>query len=651
MRRFPAILTFIVAFAASCTNRENANKFNDPIVRQIYDLIDRRATDSLILFADHPDARYRAEAALGFATVQDSAAAEVLGALALNDPSVDVRVNAAYALGQCKGLAPAKFLLSTLEKEKSDAVIREVLEALGKQVLATDMSEFLAYRPTTTPQAEGFVWGLYRIGIRGLADSTVAKKASHYLHLEHAFALRLGAAHFFARSRNLDIQPHASILRVAAASDPEPEVRMASVIALRRLNFDLVHDLLDSIVKTDPDSRVRVNAMRAASSGDYDVSRSTLQLGLLDSSLSVQIAASEQIRSAQSQEGFFNLDTLLIRPNNYRVRANLIAAYLKQVARDEALGRISLIKLDQFLNRTQSTYEKAAMISALSEVPLAYSQLVPHLQSETPILRTSAMGALAAINRHPLFREEWSKEFIPIYKNAVLGSDPFVCAIAASILQNPELGYKSLLPNYSFIKEALDKLVLPRDVEAVEPLKSALAYFEGGNAGEPATSPYNHPIDWNLVQQIPDNLEAQVLTSKGQIAIRLLVDESPGSVANFVALVERGYYNGLFFHRVVSNFVIQTGCYRGDGYGSEDYSIRSELGRRRYATGSVGMASAGKDTEGTQWFITHSPTPHLEGAYSIFAETVGGQEVVDRIEVGDQIIEVTFGKRRFSATQ
>jgi cyclophilin family peptidyl-prolyl cis-trans isomerase len=95
---------------------------------------------------------------------------------------------------------------------------------------------------------------------------------------------------------------------------------------------------------------------------------------------------------------------------------------------------------------------------------------------------------------------------------------------------------------------------------------------------------------------------------------------------------------------VVPNFVIQGGCNRGDGWGSEDYSIRSEFSMRRYTEGSVGMASAGKDTEGTQWFITHSPTPHLDGRYTIFAVVEEGMDVVHKIEVGDLIEKVELMK-------
>jgi cyclophilin family peptidyl-prolyl cis-trans isomerase len=90
----------------------------------------------------------------------------------------------------------------------------------------------------------------------------------------------------------------------------------------------------------------------------------------------------------------------------------------------------------------------------------------------------------------------------------------------------------------------------------------------------------------------------------------------------------------------VPNFVAQGGCHRGDGYGGEDYSIRSEFSYAKFKEGAVGMASAGKDTEGTQWFITHSPAPHLDGRYTVFAHVIKGMEIVHQLDVGDQILSV-----------
>ena len=226
------------------------------------------------------------------------------------------------------------------------------------------------------------------------------------------------------------------------------------------------------------------------------------------------------------------------------------------------------------------------------------------------------------------------------YKGAILDADLGVISIIASCLADSTLDYKSVITDYSFLQEAKKKLTLPRDNEALQPLDEALAYFEGRQKPTAPKNEFNHPINWDLVKSISKNQCVQIVTDKGEITLSLLVEEAPGSVANFVDLVNQKYFDGKFMHRVVPNFVIQTGCNRGDGFGSEAYSIRSEFSLRRYEEGSVGMASAGKDTEGTQWFITHSPTPHLDGGYTLFAKVESGMDAVHKIEVGDKILSV-----------
>jgi cyclophilin family peptidyl-prolyl cis-trans isomerase len=249
-----------------------------------------------------------------------------------------------------------------------------------------------------------------------------------------------------------------------------------------------------------------------------------------------------------------------------------------------------------------------------------------------------------AVNTNHSFNPSLTKQFAQIYIRAIATEDAAVIGIAAGALQDPKLGYKEVITDYSFLYEAKRKLSLPKDNEALQPLESAIAYFEGRKAADPVKNEFNHPIDWKLVKTIPKDQKVSIKTDKGEIVLRLFVEEAPGSVANFVQLINNKYFDSKNFHRVVPNFVIQGGCNRGDGWGSEDYSIRSEFTAPHYTEGSVGMASAGKDTEGTQWFITHSPTPHLDGRYSIFAVTESGMDVVHQIEVGDKIISVTLIK-------
>ncbi|HHB78518.1 MAG TPA: peptidylprolyl isomerase [Saprospiraceae bacterium] len=132
-------------------------------------------------------------------------------------------------------------------------------------------------------------------------------------------------------------------------------------------------------------------------------------------------------------------------------------------------------------------------------------------------------------------------------------------------------------------------------------------------------------------------------TSRGDIEIMLFAEDSPGTVANFIKEARRKYYNNKTFHRVVPAFVIQGGCPRGDGYGSLGYTLRSEFFPYNYDdAGFVGMASAGNHTEGVQFFITHTATPHLDGNYTIFGKVIKGMDVVHKVGVGDQILTVNF---------
>ena len=167
-------------------------------------------------------------------------------------------------------------------------------------------------------------------------------------------------------------------------------------------------------------------------------------------------------------------------------------------------------------------------------------------------------------------------------------------------------------------------------------------------APKPTPSPLataaQHPIDWAVVQTVPLGQQVRLRTSKGIILLELKPNEAPGAVASFVTLINQKFYDKLYFHRVVPNFVAQGGDPRGDGNGRAPYNLRSEFGDLRYEEGSVGLASAGKDTESCQFFITHTPTPHLDGRYPIFAQVVGGMDVVHKLEIGDQILGVELVK-------
>jgi len=147
------------------------------------------------------------------------------------------------------------------------------------------------------------------------------------------------------------------------------------------------------------------------------------------------------------------------------------------------------------------------------------------------------------------------------------------------------------------------------------------------------------------IARIGKKVTATVMTTKGSFTIEFLPEDAPLTVDNFVMLARRGYFNGQTVPRVVPNFVVQTGDPRGDQNGGPGYSIRCEINEAPYGRAAVGMALSGKDTGGSQWFVTHSPQPHLDGGYTVFGRVVSGMDVVDRIARGDTIRRVFVNER------
>jgi cyclophilin family peptidyl-prolyl cis-trans isomerase len=478
----------------------------------------------------------------------------------------------------------------------------------------------------------------YRLELQGHADTTLVKQVAQRLDTSENSECRLGASHFFARS-TMDINQALEALIQSARYDRSENVKMASALALRKIKDQKSLDALKAIALEDPDYRVRINAVRGLQTFSYEESRDVLIKTLDDENVNVGIASSEVIKPSLT---FKFKDEILLKARsikNWRVQANLFESVLSISDSKELSAEIR-----SFYNESPNQYQKAALLTALGQSPESYEFVRDQLlQSDVPVIKSTAASALVAINRHKNFPTDLKSPFANLYIQAVQTGDPAVIVITGA-LTDTALGYKALISDPGFLHAAKQKLSLPKDNEALQPLEAAIAYFESKPNPELVVNDFNHPIDWDLVKSIPKDQKAIIKTSKGDIILKLFVEEAPGSVANFIDLIEQNYFDSKFFHRVVPNFVIQAGCNRGDGWGSEDYSIRSEFTARRYTTGSVGMASAGKDTEGTQWFITHSPTPHLDGRYTIFAIVESGMEIVHEIEVGDQILDIELVK-------
>ncbi len=137
---------------------------------------------------------------------------------------------------------------------------------------------------------------------------------------------------------------------------------------------------------------------------------------------------------------------------------------------------------------------------------------------------------------------------------------------------------------------------------------------------------------------------ATIKTNKGDIQVELYDDKTPKTVANFTKLVEKGFYNGLKFHRVLDDFMVQTGCPKGTGTGGPGYQFEDEFDDdlKHDGPGVLSMANSGPNTNGSQFFITHVATPWLDGKHSVFGKVLDGMDVVNSIEQGDTMEEVVI---------
>jgi len=133
------------------------------------------------------------------------------------------------------------------------------------------------------------------------------------------------------------------------------------------------------------------------------------------------------------------------------------------------------------------------------------------------------------------------------------------------------------------------------------------------------------------------------LEKGGEIRMEFYPADAPKTVENFVTLAKKGFYNGLTFHRVVPDFVVQGGCPKGNGTGGPGYQIKAEFNKQKHLRGSVAMArSQDPDSAGSQFYICYGTTPHLDGQYTVFGHVVTGMELIDRIKQGDRMTSVAI---------
>lgn len=628
--------------------------WNDPELLRLSAFQDRQLSDSLYSYLNHSDPTYRYAAAMAFASIQEAAAFDSLLPL-LRDEIQPVRIAAAYALGQL-GLPMAEnALIASFERFDSTgqwhAFNGAVLEAIGKcgsRQSLQYLSNIQSYRPSDTLLLLGQAYGIYRFALRNevLPDGT-KQMVNFATQAGYADEIRLVGANYLMRAKDLNLTSYSQRFREALPRETNPEVRMALAIAVGKTKDAESKEALLAQFQMEPDYRVQCNILRALLNFPYLEVRDLVLAALDNPNYHVsRVAANFFIQQGTPEEAsqYWRKakDSL-----HWEVQLALYtAAYRHMPAYFTESKEYIGYELRQRFEKSDNPYEKAAALQALSEYGWNFRYAYRGgYTDESPVVRNAAVQAIAKACMVPDFRRFYGEGYRKVrleisgyLQEAILSGDPGMIAEASGILREPSLFFKTTIDSLELFDEVLKNLQLPRDIEAYNELKKTINFLHGKPEGDNLMPVFNHPADLERIANLSAVPSAIIKTARGTIKLQLFPDLAPATVSNFMELAQSGYYNGKNFHRVVSNFVIQGGCPRGDGYGSLDYSLRSELPYLHYHTaGFVGMASAGKDTEGVQFFIIHSPALHLDGKYTIFARVIEGMEVVHQIQIGDRI--------------
>jgi cyclophilin family peptidyl-prolyl cis-trans isomerase/HEAT repeat protein len=634
---------------------------NDPIFRKIRDFQDKNMVDSLFKYFRHEDPTYRYLAAFAFGTIQDSTALDSLAKL-LTDRIELVRTAAAFAIGQTGTQKGELLLMQAFDQKdtagfykKSNAAILEGIGKCGTDGMLENLTGITTYKPTDTILLEGQAYGIYRFGLRkkSTEDGTrlMVKYASNDAYPQ---SVRLIAANYLYRTADLKLEPYADVLVTAFTKEKNADIRMALAIAIGKTKSDIARDALTGLLGAETDYRVQCNMIRALANFDYLQVKDPIQASLKNSSHHVALVAAQYFRNhGVPEEGRlyyqWGIDSVAAD-----IKMELYAAAQKYLPNyfEGTKGQINY-EIRRTFEETNDPYLAAKAMDALAEFGWNFRYIIEKSSiSDFPVVRTSGIRALSTICSSDNFDQFFGlgsktvkREIALSLKEGIKNGDPGVIAESAILLRNPKMEFGAFFDSLTFIKDALSKLNLPKEIESFNELNKTFAYLSGNPEPGPQPVEYNHPIDWNVLDALGEQKKVSIETEQGTIELEMLPDVAPGSVCNFLTLAKDGFFNGKNFHRVVPNFVIQGGCPRGDGYGSLDYTIRSEFSDLHYdKEGWVGMASAGKNTEGTQFFITHSPTLHLDGRYTIFAKVSSGMNVVHKILEGDKIKQVSINK-------
>lgn len=636
----------------------------------------------LAAYVADPRPGIRAAAVRALGRLQDAGGREAI-VRALSDADAGVRAEAAFALGQMpEGGVEALVVRHAVEADPQ--VRRQLVEAVGRAG-GLDAVPYLARMAEQGPPVERgtALVGLGLVAKRspdGALPGIDAARLDAWL-ADPAREVRFGASYALLRAKALT-DPAALESAKRCATDADEEVRVHCVRALAR--FPAAVEAL-SAAAGDPAWRVAAEAakglgeVKAAEALAVRLRAVPAQKAALEGpalhpvvvALDAALALPSTPALVEAAQAIHAMpppaETLAAKP------AGIGASHVHCRAAalvDRATGEPKLVQKCGAPDHPDGL--RTALATKVLETlppPARARALAALFDGATPAGRLAILGALSTLGEE--------REARTVVLRALGEKDPAVVGEAAGAAAAMRLveadrplleAYGRLMPQQEYeavqaIFEALGRLgiqaasaMLRQNTTHANPAirKAAQEALKGiagptpvapGEAAPTGPTPLPKPLAPDLNLARPPRHEAATLhTTKGSIRVRLFGADAPGTVKNFENLAGSGYYDGLTFHRVVPDFVVQGGDPRGDGWGGPGHTIRCEVNPRPYVRGTLGMALAGKDTGGSQFFITHGPQPHLDGGYTVFGQVVDGLDVVDALTVGDRILKIELSR-------
>jgi cyclophilin family peptidyl-prolyl cis-trans isomerase/HEAT repeat protein len=598
----------------------------------------------------HADAAVRQRAALATGRLQDSASVPALTPL-LTDRVPAVRREAAFALGQI-GQRSARPALELALRSPDAELVMLTLEALGKLGDPAATASLLPFLHSGTPaQRMRVCESLWRLADTSAAGALIRELGTPGTPGERDPAVRWRVVYALEK---LPLPARIVPAVLPLVHDADPLVRAHAARTLGRLKSPLATRALLAALG-DAEAAVVVNAVRglqlvadASVPGPEGTAARLMQL-LAHRDPYVRVTAASALADSFVWAGASGADSLRLHDalrhglddTDFATRGACARALLHR-ERSRALELLRPLFADSV------AYVRAAALEGLRGMGASDFEMQPprvvnllagaFYTGGHPLVRMTAAevgGQLIGRTHHAALAP-----LLQAFRSGLEDRDVLVSAACAGALA--DAGDSASVPR---LAAAYATRGLAADADARIGIRDALRTLAGRAFADSVEHAQSAPEAGETAPAAtffaPLGVRRAVLhTSAGDIEWEFFGAQAPQTVRNFVTLAQQGYFNGLRVHRVVPDFVIQDGDPTGTGSGGPGYSIRCEYNALRYEEGMVGMALSGKDTGGSQWFVTLSPQPHLNGRYTIFARVTRGLDVARRISQGATVYRV-----------